>query len=206
MVFQITQLHIVLRIHALLPGHSVGIGTQGKLALQVAPEDAEDIVIISRIKGLENLRIGMGHQALSTQIPDELRLNGFAEPEAAGMNLFHLRPGFQPEGQRHHGSHVAAEAIHNSCPHFQRFNLVIPQVGPVVIQIHNIRPVAHMVSEAAIGLVIEPFGMILHQPGIGRSVIVHHIDDALHAQAVDILHQRPEVLHGAVLRIHRPVI
>ena len=37
-------------------------------------------------------------------------------------------------------------------------------------------------------------------------MIIHHIDDTFHAEAVDILHQCLKILHCAVLRIHRPVV
>ena len=37
-------------------------------------------------------------------------------------------------------------------------------------------------------------------------MVVHHIDDALHIQPVNVLYQAPEILQRAVVRVDRPVI
>ena len=75
-----------------------------------------------------------------------------------------------------------------------------------VVQVDNVRPVTDAVAEAAVRLVEEPFGVVFRQPGIRGGVVIHHVDDALHAVGVDVVHQALEVLQGAEFRIHRPVI
>ena len=48
--------------------------------------------------------------------------------------------------------------------------------------------------------------MLGQQHRILRRVVVYNVDDALHAKAVDGVHQMSEVLHGAVIGVHRPVV
>ena len=37
-------------------------------------------------------------------------------------------------------------------------------------------------------------------------MVIHHVDDALHAPVVDGVHQMAQVVHGAHVGVHRPVI
>ena len=48
--------------------------------------------------------------------------------------------------------------------------------------------------------------MLRHQCGIGRGVVIHHINDALHTPLMDLLHQVQKILQCAVFRVHGAVI
>ena len=128
------------------------------------------------------------------------------QPDAAGADRFHLLPRPGPEVQGHAAGHIAAEAVHDLRPHFQRIDLIAPQLPVFVVQIHHVPPVRHMAAGSALLIVEKPLRVGVRQNGIRRRVVVHHVDDALHAPDVDGVHQMAEVLHGAVLRVHRPVI
>ena len=44
------------------------------------------------------------------------------------------------------------------------------------------------------------------QLGIGRGMIIHHVDDALHTPGVDGIHQVAKILHGAIGRVDAAVV
>ena len=44
------------------------------------------------------------------------------------------------------------------------------------------------------------------QHGVRRGVVIHHVDDALHAPGVDGVHQMDEILPRAVLRVDAAVV
>ena len=52
----------------------------------------------------------------------------------------------------------------------------------------------------------KPLRVGLGQHRVRRCVVVDDVDDALHAPDVDGVHQMAEILHGAVLRVHAPVV
>ena len=145
------------------------------------------------------------HTAVSV-IPYKFRLHGFCQPQAAGTHCFHLSAGPQPELKRHQRGHVAAEAVHDLRPAFQRLDLVVPQAGIAVVQINDIRPFADPVAEAAVRLMVEPFRVMLRQPRVRGRVVVYHVDHQLHPAAVDGIRQMAKVLHRAVFRVDGPVI
>ena len=205
-VFQKAQLYEIVRISDLLAADGLGIPFQGDPSQQVVLEYIVDVVVIAGVERLVAFRVGQHGKPLGPALPDKRRLHRFRQPEAARAHLLHLRPGLQPELQRHQGGHVAPEAVHHGRPVFQRLNLVLPQSAVGVVQIHHVPPVAHPVAQAAVRLVVKPFRVLLCQHGIGGGVVVHHVDDALHPQLVDIVRQPPELLQRAVLRVHRPVV
>ena len=206
MVLQEAELHVVLRVEGLLQVQRLGVPAQGDLPLQIVPVEGVDVVVVADVEGLIDLRVGEGGDALLPGGTDELRLHRLAEPEAPRPDGLHLRPGPEPEVQGHQGGHVAAEAVHHGGPVSQRLNLVVPEARVCVIQVDDIRPLADVVAEAAVGPVVEPLRVVLCQPGIRGGVVVHHVDDAPHPQAVDVLHQAAKVLDGAVVRVHRAVV
>ena len=44
------------------------------------------------------------------------------------------------------------------------------------------------------------------QHGIRRGVVIHHVDDTLHAPVVDGVYQMAQVVDGAHVRVHCPVV
>ena len=75
-----------------------------------------------------------------------------------------------------------------------------------VIQICHVPPVAEAIAERSVRLVKEPLRVVLCQPGIGRRVVIDHVDDALHAPVVDGVNQMPEIIQRAELWVHSAVI
>ena len=63
-----------------------------------------------------------------------------------------------------------------------------------------------MAGGSALFIVEKPLRVGVRQNGVRRRVVVHHVDDALHAPVVDGVHQMAEVLHSAVLRVDAPVV
>ena len=128
------------------------------------------------------------------------------QPDTAGADRLHLLPRLRPEVHRHAAGHVAAEAVHDLRPLLQRVDLIAPQLPVFVVQIHHVPPVRHMAAGSALLIVEKPLRVGVRQNGIRRRVVVHHVDDALHAPDMDGAHQMAEILHGAVLRVHAPVV
>ena len=130
----------------------------------------------------------------------------FSQPDGPGPDLLHSPAGFLPKGHRHGAGYIATEAIHILCPVAQRINLILPQRAVFIVQVHHIGPVAHLVAAAAIRLIVEVVRMLRHQCGIGRGVVIHHINDALHTPLMDLLHQVQKILQCAVFRVHGAVV
>ena len=122
------------------------------------------------------------------------------------MHLLHAPAGFLPEVQRHQRRDIAPESIDDPGPHAQRLNLVLPEIPLRVIQVNDVTPVPDMVAKGAVRFVIEPFRVVLPQPGVRRGMVVDDINHALHAVRMNGIHQGPEVVHGAEFRIDSPVV
>ena len=75
-----------------------------------------------------------------------------------------------------------------------------------IIQINDVRPLADSIAKAAVRPMIEPFGMVLRQPGVRRGVVIDHIDHQAHAQAVNLAGQALEILHCAVFLVDGAII
>ena len=128
------------------------------------------------------------------------------QPDATGADSFHFLPRPGPEVQRHAAGHIAAEAVHDLRPHFQRIDLVAPQFLVGIIQIYYIPPIRHMAAGPTLLVPEKPLRVGLGQHRVRRCVVVDDVDDALHAPDVDGVHQMAEILHGAVLQVHVPVV
>ena len=75
-----------------------------------------------------------------------------------------------------------------------------------IVQIDHVRPIADLVSALSIGLLIEKFRMLGNERGVGRGVIIDHVDHALHAALVNFIDQMDKVLHRAVFGVDRAII
>ena len=75
-----------------------------------------------------------------------------------------------------------------------------------VIKVDNIAPVADAVAEAAVLIMVEPFGMRGAENRIRGGVVIHNVDDALHSVRMDRVNKFSEVLCCAEFRIDRAVI
>ena len=166
MVLKEAQLDIIRRIDAFLTLQSCNIGCQRRFSLHIVHEIAINVVIIADIKRLIQLAVAVADHPTISIIPCEGWFYRFRQPDAARSDRFNLFAGTLPELQRHQGRYVTPETIHDLRPHFQRFNLVVPQIRLVVIQINDVGPLAHMIAEAAIRLAIEPLRMMFPQPGV----------------------------------------
>ena len=173
---------------------------------EVLLEAIIDVIFVADIECLVNLRVGQAHHSPGAVCNGKCGFNGLAQPEAMGVDLRNLLPGFQPERKRDQRSNIAAEAIYNTGPHFEGIYLVIPEIPVAVIQINDIQPFPGLVAERAVRLVIEPFRMIFGQPGVGRRVVVYNVNNALHAPGVNIGDQLLQVIDRPVLGIDLAVI
>ena len=206
MVLQTAHFDVVFGIHALLKVQHINVIGEGTLAFQIPVEDLPDIVVVLHIKGGEHLVvIGGIEAALATHLP-EAAVHRFRQPDAAGAHLLHSCTGTAPELHGNEGCHVAAETVHNAGPLDQRFDLIVPQRPAGIVQIHHVGPVAHVIAHAAVTLPVEELRVLHRQHRVGRGMVIDHIDDALHAPAVNFIHQRLEILHGAVLRVDGAVV
>ena len=135
-----------------------------------------------------------------------LEVHALAQPDRAGMHALNRLARGLPERHGHVAGHVAAEAVDDCGPLTQRRNLVLPQRGYVIVEINHIRPLADLVATPAAGLLVEEFRVFGHKCRVGRGVVIHHVDDALHAARVDFIHQMFEILHRAVFGVHGAVV
>ena len=127
MVFQIAQLHIVIRIDGFLAVNGGGVFAQRDIAFEVILKVSKNIVFIRYIKRLINFRIRKADETSCSIFHCENRLHRLAEPEAARVNRFYFLPRTKPELQGDQGCHIAAEAVHDFGPLFQGLDLVIPK-------------------------------------------------------------------------------
>ena len=205
-VFQEAQLAVIGGIGHLLAVHRLGVTRQGNRAVQIVPEHGINVIVIADVKGLIGLAVGQAAKALRPQGRDEIRVYRLRQPQAAGADALHRRPGLPPEAQRHQRRHIAAEAVHHGRPIFQRLNLIGPQPAVRIVQVDDIRPVPHPVAEGAVLLMVKPLGMLRRQHRVRGGVVVNHVDDAPHTQPVGLVHHAAKVVQRAVLRAYRPVV
>ena len=133
-------------------------------------------------------------------------MDRLCQPQAAWTHLGNLSAGTLPELHGHEGGNVAAEAVDDACPLAQGLDLVVPECRDVVVEVDDVGPVAYVVAGLAVGLAEEELRVLLKEDGVGRGVVVHHINHALHALGVDGVHQRAEVVHRAVLGVDRAIV
>ena len=133
-------------------------------------------------------------------------VDALGQPEAAGADGLHLVMGLLPEFHRHGTGHVAAEAVHDGGPLLQCVDLIAPQIAVGVVQIHDVPPVGHLAGGLALLIPQEELRVLGGQHGVRRGVVIHYVDDALHAPVVDGVHQMAQVVDGAHVGVHRPVV
>ena len=206
MVFKEAELDIVVGIEPFLGVQPVGVLREGDGAFEVVPEVGVDVVVIGGVKRLIELGVGQARKALCAGGDMEAALNRFAQPEAAGTDGRDLCAGALPELQRDERRDIAAEAVDEAGPGLERFDLVVPELWVAVVQIRHVPPVAEAVAERAVGLVVEPFGVVFGQPGVGRGVVIDDVDDALHAAGVDGVDQMAEIVERAELGVDSAVV
>ena len=206
MVFQAAQLIVsALKAH-LLVIHGIKPPGKRQPSLSYILIQRPQVVGVQDIESREQFRIGRGIEA---HLPEGLNVRqvyAFSQPDGPRPYLLHSPAGFLPKGHRHGAGYIATEAIHILCPVAQRINLILPQRAVFIVQVHHIGPVAHLIAAAAIRLIVEVVRMLRHQCGIGRGVVIHHINDALHTPLMDLLHQVQKILQCAVFRVHGAVV
>ena len=198
MIFKEAELDIVVGIEPFLGVQPVGVLREGDGAFEVVPEVGVDVVVIGGIERLIELGVGQARKALCAGGDMEAALDRFAQPEAAGTDGRDLCAGALPELQRDERRDIAAEAVDEAGPGLERFDLVVPEL--------DVPPVAEAVAERAVGLVVEPFGVVFGQPGVGRGVVIDDVDDALHAAGVDGVDQMAEIVERAELGVDGAVV
>ena len=206
MVFEAAQFVVVDGVDSLLEVHHLEPAAQGDLSLHPAIELFPDIIVVLDVENLEGLAVAGGIEALAPGLVAEAAVHGLAEPDVAGVLAVHHAAGHVPEGDRDEGGHVAAEAVHHPRPAAEGLDLIVPEAGIAVVQVDDVGPVADLVAGIAVFIPPEEVRVFVQQHGIGRCVVVHHVDHALHAAFVDFVHQQAEVRLAAVLRVHGAVV
>ena len=206
MVFKVAELDIVVRIDSFLSIDVFCVLSKANFALEIILEAIIYVVLVADIECLVNFRVGQAHHSACAVCNGKYGFNGLAQPEAIEVDLRNLFPCLQPELERDQRGNIAAEAVYNTSPHFERLYLVIPEIPIVVIKINYIKPFPHLVAETSVRLVIEPFWMILGQPGVGRRVVIYNVDDALHAARVNVGDKLLQVINRSILGIDLAVI
>ena len=205
-VFQKTHLIVVVGIDCLLEVQQIQILAQPGLAPEIVVKDLPDVILILHVEGGIQRRVLGGIDALPSGPAAEAAVDALRQPDAARLDFFHCFPGLEPEFHRDKRGHVAAEAVHDLRPPAQALDLVIPQRPLAVVQVDHIGPVADLVAGPALRRFVKPLRVLTVEHGVRRGVVIYHVDDALHAPLMDLFHQAAEVLHGAVGRVHIPVV
>ena len=207
MVLEVAQLVEAARVGALLEVEQVEVVGEGSVARQPAVEHGLHVIGVLDVEGAVGLGVGGAVQAAPAHLGTKLPVDRLGQPDAPGTDLLARRACPLPELDGDERRHVAAEAIHQPRPAHERLDLVVPQ-GLVarVVKVDDVGPVAHMVAGFAVRAPVEPLGVRLPQHGVGRGVVVHNVDHALHALVVDGVDQRAEVIHGAVLGVDGAVV
>ena len=91
-------------------------------------------------------------------------------------------------------------------PLLQGVDLIVPQGGDGVVQVHDVPPVGHLAGGSSLLIPQEELRVVVGQDGVRRGVVVDHVDDAFHAAGVDGLHQVEEILPRTVFRVDGPVV
>ena len=133
-------------------------------------------------------------------------MDALRQPNAAGAHRLYLPAGTLPKLDGDAAGHVAAEAVHDGGPLLQGVDLIDPQCGDGVIQVHDVPPVGHLAGGSSLLIPQEELRVVVGQDGVRRGVVVDHVDDAFHAAGMDGLHQVEEILPRAVFRVDGPVV
>ena len=205
-VFQEAELVVVCGVGPLLVVQHIEIMAEGDLPLEVFVEDLPDVVLILQVEGGVGVVVQGRGDAVPAGQAAEAQVHRLRQPDTVRVDLGHLCPGVLPEFEGHEGGHVAAEAVHDLRPAHQGLRQVVPEAGVGVVQVDDIRPVAHLVAGPAVGTPVEELRMLPEEDGVRGGMVVDHVDHALHAPRVDGVHQGLEVLHGAVGGVHGPVV
>ena len=206
MVFQAAQLIVVAVKTDLLIIHGIKPAGKGQPPLGHALIQRPQVVGVQDVKGGEKLGIGGSVMPQRTERLYMRQVDAFAQPNGTGTHRLHGTAGLPPEFHRNGTGHITAEAIDELRPVAQRFDLILPQRPVFVVQIDDVGPVAHLIAAGAVGPGVKVFRVLRYQRGIGGGVVIHHIDDAFHAPAVDLLHEKQKVLQRAVFRVDGAVV
>ena len=195
MIFQKTQLVIIVRVHRFLPVQRLCVCRERLLAGQIPVEIPVNVIFVADVERAENLRIRRAGYPASSVVQNKRRLHRLREPDAARPHFFKFRSCLHPEFDRDHRRDVAPEAIHISCPDLQRFDLIVPERPVVIIEVDHIPPVACFVSERAVLLMEKPLRMLLCKNRVRRCVVVNHVDNDFHALFVNVIRKIHKIFH-----------
>ena len=206
MVFQKAELVVVRGVAGLLKAQRVQIAAQGDLTTQILVEYLAHIVLVFQIEGTKHLAVRRGIDAVPPRETAIAAVDRLGEPDAVRVYGGNRRAGLQPEFHRNEGRHIAAEAVHQTGPHYERIRQILPKPAVGVVKVDDVGPVTKLIARLAVGPAVEVFRMFAVEHGVGRGVVVDHVDHAFHAACVDLAHQRFKVLHCAVGGVDGAVI
>ena len=205
-VFHAPQLHIVFRVHGFLEIQHVHPRAERLSARDVFIECLADVVFILHVERGIQLVIRRHGNALLPVEHNKAPVHRFGKPQAPRMHLFHGFARLAPELRRNERGDVAPEAVHDPRPIAEMPDLRVPKRGAGIVKVDDVRPFSRLVAEAAVRLAIVKLRMLGDVYRVRRRVVVHHVDDALHAARVDCVHERPEIPERTVFGVDRTVI
>ena len=205
-VFEEAQLVVVLAVERLLEVQLLGPLVQQSLAGEKALEALPHVILVFDVKGVEGLAVARGGKALAAGEVSKAQMDALGQPHAAGIDLGHGPARRTPEVQRHERGHVAAKAVDDRRPEAERFDLIVPERAVAIVKVDDVGPVADLVADLSRGVAVIKVRMLAEQHGVGRGVVVDHVDHDLHAAAVDLVAEEAELLHAAVDGIGRAVV
>lgn len=164
-VFQKAELVVVRGVAGLLKVQRVQIAAQGDLAAQIPVEYLAHIVLVLQIEGTKHLAVRRGIDAVPPSETAIAAVDRFGEPDAVRVYGGDRRAGLQPEFHGDEGCHIAAEAVHQTGPHYERIRQILPKPAVGVVQVDDVGPVTKLIARLAVGPAVEVFRMLAVEHG-----------------------------------------
>ena len=205
-VLQKAQLIVVCGIDGLLEVQHVEIVAEDNFSLQILVKRLADVVFVLHVERFIHIVVELGANALVPREAAKALVDGLGQPDAVWIHLTDRLARGLPEFQRHERGYVAPEAVDDTGPEFETLDLVCPEVGVMIVEVNDVRPVAHFVAGFSVRAAIEKVGVLPIKRRVWGRVVIHNVDHAFHAPGVDFPHERFKIVHRAVSRIDASVV
>ena len=205
-VLQKAQLIVVCGIDGLLEVQHVEIVAEDDFSLQILVKRLADVVFILHVERFIHIVVEFGANALVPREAAKALVDGLGQPDAVWIHLTDRLARGLPEFQRHERGYVAPEAVDDTGPEFEALDLIRPEIGIVVIEVNDVRPVAHFVAGLSVCAVIEKVRVLPIKRRVRGCMVIHNVDHAFHASGVNFLHERFEIVHRAVGGVDASVV
>ena len=117
MIFKTAHFNIVVRIGRFLQIQRFQPQGKRRFFPEISVKNIPDIVIVFHVKGCKHLAVRAGIMPLNPVENVETAVHSLRQPDTVRVNLCYSFSRLLPEIHRNQGCHVAAETIHDFCPH-----------------------------------------------------------------------------------------